>query len=71
MGQFYILIDIEAYDENFLQRVEKIAELIEVQPDARLPGTNISIPAEVEVNPELWLKIQKLAKKNLIQDNSR
>ena len=64
LGQFYILIDIEAYDENFLQRVEKIAELIEVQPDARLPGTNISIPAEVEVNPELWLKIQKLAKKS-------
>lgn len=64
LGQFYILIDIEAYDENFLQRVEKIAELIEVQPDARLPGANISIPAAVEVNPELWLKIQKLAKKS-------
>ena len=64
LGQFYILIDIEAYDENFLQRVEKIAEVIEVQPDARLPGANISIPTEVEVNSELWSTIQELSKES-------
>ncbi len=54
LGQFYIVIDPGAYDENFLQRLEQLAEIIESQPGARLPGRNRSTPDQVEVDPELW-----------------
>ena len=61
LGQFYIIIDVEAYDERFLQRIEKLAEVIESQPDARLPGKNIYLPEEVEVDPNLWSTIKQLS----------
>ena len=61
LGQFYIIIDVEAYDERFLQRIEKLAEVIESQPDARLPGKNIYLPEEVEVDPDLWSTIKQLS----------
>ena len=60
IGQFYIMIDVEAYDENFLQRLEKLAHAIESQPGARLPGANIYIPEKVEVDTELWSIIEAL-----------
>jgi (2R)-3-sulfolactate dehydrogenase (NADP+) len=61
LGQFYIIIDVGAFDESFPQRVEKLADAIESQPGARLPGTNVSIPNEVEVDSDLWSTIKQLA----------
>ena len=61
LGQFYIIIDVEAYDERFLQRVEKLADVIESQPDSRLPGKNIHTLNEVEVDSDLWSTIKQLS----------
>ena len=61
LGQFYILIDVEAYDDRFLQRVKKLADVIESQPGARLPGASISTPVEVEVDDVLWSTIKHLS----------
>jgi len=62
LGQFYIVIDVEAYDDRFLQRLEKLADVIESQPGARLPGANISSPNEVEVDDALWSTIKHLSR---------
>jgi len=61
LGQFYIVIDPGAYDKNFLQRLEQLAEAIESQPGARLPGSGRLIKDQVEVDPELWSLIKDLA----------
>mgnify|MGYP006094238679 CR=1 FL=1 len=61
LGQFYIVIDVQAYDDDFLQRLKKLAELIESQPGSRLPGANSSIPDEVEVGTGLWSIVQELS----------
>ena len=61
LGQFYVVIDVEAYDDRFLQRLEKLADVIESQPGARLPGANIPIPDEVDVDDVLWSTIKHLS----------
>ena len=61
LGQFYIVIDPGAYDENFLQKLEQLAEVIESQPGARLPGSGRLITDQVEVDPELWSLIKDLS----------
>ena len=61
LGQFYFVIDPGAYDKNFLQRLEQLAEIIENQPGARLPGGNRETPSEVEVDPKLWSLIKDLS----------
>ena len=61
LGQFYVVIDVEAYDDRFLQRVEKLADVIESQPGARLPGANIPTTDEVEVDDVLWSTIKHLS----------
>ena len=61
LGQFYVVIDVEAYDDRFLQRLEKLADVIESQPGARLPGANIPIPDEVEVDDVLCSTIKHLS----------
>jgi len=61
LGQFYIVIDPAAYDENFLQRLEQLAEVIESQPGARLPGRDRLIMDQVEVDPDLWSLIKDLS----------
>ena len=61
LGQFYVIIDVEAYDKSFLQRVEKLADVIESQPDARLPGKNIYLSDEIEVDSDLWSTIKQLS----------
>ena len=63
LGQFYIIIDVQAYDDGFLQRLGKLADVIEAQPNARLPGRNTHTPNEVEVDAELWLAIKELSNK--------
>ena len=60
LGQFYFVIDPVAYDQNFLQRLKELADVIESQPGARLPGSNRVPPNEVEVDPALWDLITKL-----------
>jgi (2R)-3-sulfolactate dehydrogenase (NADP+) len=60
LGQFYIVIDPGAYDKNFLQRLEQLAEVIESQPGARLPGRGRLIMDQVEVDPDLWSLIKDL-----------
>ena len=43
--------------------LRKLADVIEAQPNARLPGRNIRTPNEVEVDAELWLAIKELSNK--------
>ena len=69
LGQFYIVIDPSAYDEGFLLRLEKLAEVIESQPEARLPGRSRCIPETVEVDADLWKKIKHLSPRGNIYFN--
>ncbi|MDP6964429.1 MAG: Ldh family oxidoreductase [Acidimicrobiales bacterium] len=61
LGQFYVVIDVEAYDDMFMQRLEKLADAIESQAGARLPGANIPTPDEVEVDDVLWSTVKHLS----------
>jgi len=66
IGQFYILIDPEAYaSDGFWDRIEALALVIEDQPGARLPGAGsrpvAAAPPQVEVDAEVWATIQSLA----------
>ena len=55
IGQFYIVIDPQAYAGNgFWDKVEALGEVVTAQEGARLPGANRAEPTEVELAPEVW-----------------
>ena len=60
LGQFYILID-PAGSPDFTDRVARLVEVVEADPEARLPGSNLSEPAEVEVANGVWDLVKSLA----------
>ena len=62
LGQFYFLLDPTACaGDSFWARLEQLAEAVESQPNARLPGSNAARPTEVSINGALWEKVQELA----------
>ncbi|MEO0497924.1 MAG: Ldh family oxidoreductase [Pseudomonadota bacterium] len=63
LGQFYILIAPEAHAGTniFASRVERIAQAMANDPDARIPGSTPKNRAEVSVDPALWEKVEALS----------
>lgn len=62
LGQFYLLIDPTGYSgDAFYDRLARVADAVEAQPEARLPGARRKLPTEVSIDAALWAQCQALA----------
>lgn len=62
LGQFYFLLNPEVYSGNeFWQRLDTLADAVESQPDARLPGSQRKEISEVTIESAVWDKTLGLA----------
>lgn len=62
LGQFYLVIDPAAYSgQVFYDRLHSLAESIESQPGARLPGSTAIAVESVDVATDVWGSVQSLA----------
>lgn len=62
LGQFYFMIDPTAVSgDTFWQRLERLAESIAEQPDARLPGTRPIAEESVTISESVWELAKSLA----------
>ena len=62
LGQFYFLLDPEVYSgAEFWQRLDTLAESVDSQPGARLPGSQRKQVTEVTIESAVWDKTLKLA----------
>ena len=62
LGQFYFLLDPEVYSGGeFWQRLDTLAESVESQPGARLPGSKRDQVTEVTIESSVWNKTLELA----------
>lgn len=60
LGQFYILLDPAVHSDHFADRFARIADAVDAQEGARLPGTDITGMETVDVPDALWDAVQKL-----------
>ncbi len=61
LGQFYMLIDPDAYGVDLNARLSTLAEAVENQPGARLPGRGKTLPSAVDIDATLWASVLTLA----------
>ena len=61
LGQFYILLDPAVHSDHFADRFARIADAVDAQEGARLPGTDITGLDTVDVPDALWDAVQKLS----------
>ncbi len=62
LGQFYFLLDPETFSgELFWQRIERLAQAVDQQDEARLPGSKRVLPDEVTIEQNVWQQTRKLA----------
>lgn len=62
LGQFYMLIDPTTYsDDMFWQRLDALAEAVDQQPGARLPGSTRQHKEAVDIDATLWNNTTELA----------
>jgi (2R)-3-sulfolactate dehydrogenase (NADP+) len=62
LGQFYLLLDPGTFSGDvFWDRINRLADAVNEQENARLPGANRTLPDNVEIDSALWEKVQKLA----------
>ncbi len=61
LGQFYMLIDPAAYGVDLAARMAVLAEAVESQPGARLPGRGKTLPDEVSIDAALWTSVLEMA----------
>lgn len=62
IGQFYLLVDPTSFSgDAFWDGLELLAERVDDQPGARLPGVGRELPETVEVDAELWNLVVGLA----------
>lgn len=62
LGQFYVVVDPEAYSgDGFYDHVGALMTSITAQPGARVPGADSERLLEVEIEDQVWAKIQELA----------
>lgn len=55
LGQFYLLIDPQSFSgDAFWENLSQLAERVDEQPGARLPGSAAEPVDSVEVDSELW-----------------
>ena len=62
IGQFYLVVDPESYSgEGFWTSIDALAQAVETDDGARLPGSRRVTPDAVEVEEAVWAKMQALA----------
>lgn len=61
LGQFYILIDPEAFGGNLSARLAPLMAAVEAQEGARVPGRHKDVPDRVSIDAELWNSVLELA----------
>ncbi|MEM7293758.1 MAG: Ldh family oxidoreductase [Pseudomonadota bacterium] len=62
LGQFYFLLDPLTFaGDAFWDRLDALRGAVDAQPDARLPGSNRDVPDSVEIDAELWDRVNTLA----------
>ena len=62
LGQFYFLIDPTTHaGDGFWSSLETLTQAVQVQPNARLPGSDSTLPEEVELDANLWAQVETLA----------
>ena len=62
IGQHYLVIDPTAHSDGvFIERLQQLAELVDDQPGARLPGAGRNRANEVDIDDALWARCQELA----------
>ncbi len=62
LGQFYFLVDPTTFaGDQFWQRIERLTDAVEQQPNARLPGSKRELPNEVSISTDLWTQTLALA----------
>ncbi len=62
LGQFYLVIDPAAFSGDvFYERLRSLAESVESQPGARLPGSTVTAVKSVDLDAQLWRSVQVLA----------
>jgi (2R)-3-sulfolactate dehydrogenase (NADP+) len=66
LGQFYLLLDPTTYsDDLFWQRLDALADAVDAQPGARLPGSQRVPKDPVEIDAALWDRTVELSKATL------
>lgn len=61
LGQFYMIIDPAAYGNTLPSRIETLADAVEAQPGARLPGRGKTLPDTVDIDEALWKQVLNLS----------
>ena len=62
LGQFYFLVDPTTFaGDAFYDRLARVTDAVDEQPNARLPGANRVLPNEVDIDAALWEKTKILA----------
>lgn len=65
LGQFYLIIDPAAFEyDAFHHAIASLAEAVQADGDARLPGTSFSPAETVEVPDDLWNTLEGLTNNN-------
>jgi (2R)-3-sulfolactate dehydrogenase (NADP+) len=57
LGQFYFVIDPDTHHADFLARLTRLSDAVELQEGARLPGSNRVPMEKVTVSESLWQSI--------------
>ncbi len=61
LGQFYLLIDPGSFSgAGFWERLSALADQVDDQEGARLPGASSELPDAVDVDSELWETVRAL-----------
>ena len=62
IGQFYLVVDPTGFSgDGFWDRLDLIAESVNAQPGARLPGAGRAEPDSVDLEDAVWESVQALA----------
>lgn len=61
LGQFYIIMDPGTHGDHFAARFSRVAEAVDAQEDARIPGADRQEMTQIDVPDALWTQCQALA----------
>jgi len=61
LGLFCFVVDPSAFSDSFHGHVNALIASVAEQPGARLPGSDLTLPAAVEVEEDVWQMVQGLA----------
>ena len=62
LGQHYLIIDPSVHGDQFNQKIKALADAVDMQEGARLPGSRFVMPTEVEIEEKVWTQLNALAK---------